>query len=118
MDISQKFQGKIEQVVDSLMGYEPEQIILFGSVARGDADEYSDIDLIVIKDTDQRFVQRMVEAGFFISRDIAVDVFVYTPEEIATMIEDENPFIQQALKEGKILYEKAPGNGPALVGPG
>ena len=36
MDIS----SKIEQVVDSLMGYEPEQIILFGSVARGDADEY------------------------------------------------------------------------------
>ena len=45
------------------MGYDPEQIILFGSVDRGDADKYSDIGLIVVKDTDQRFVQRMIEAA-------------------------------------------------------
>ena len=93
MDISQKFQGKIEQVVDSLMGYEPEQIILFGSVARGEADEYSDIDLIVIKDTDQRFVQRKDETGSFISRDTSGNVFVYTLEKIVSMIEDDSSLI-------------------------
>ena len=37
----------IQQVVDELMAYEPKKIILFGSAARGDEDEYSDIDLII-----------------------------------------------------------------------
>ena len=88
------------------MGYDPEKIILFGSAARGDTDEYSDIDLIVIKETDQRFVQRLVDISEFISSYISVDVFVYTPGELKAMVEDENLFIEQALKDGKVLYEK------------
>lgn len=98
--------AKIQQVVNDLMAYEPEKIILFGSAARGDTDEYSDIDLIVIKDTDQRFIQRLVDAASFLSPYISVDVLVYTPAELKAMIEAENPFIQQALEEGKVLYEK------------
>ena len=35
-----------------------------------------------------------------------VDVLVYTPEEFQRMIEWENPFIENVLKEGKIVYEK------------
>ena len=108
----------IQQVVSDLMAYEPEKIILFGSMARGDADEYSDIDLIVIKNTATHFIQRLVEAASFISVPIAADILVYTPEELTAMIEAENPLIQQALKEGKVLYEKAVGDRPALAGPG
>ena len=94
------------------MAYQPEKIILFGSAARGDTDEYSDIDLIVVKETDQRFVQRMVDTALLISRDISfnVDVLVYTPTELAAMIKEGRPFIEQALKEGKVLYEKSPGD--------
>lgn len=90
---------------------------MFGSAARGDTDQYSDIDLIIIKNTDQRFVQRLVEAGSFVPIDLSVDLFVYTPEEFQSMIDDENPFIEQALKDGKTVYEKTPGNGPPLVSP-
>ena len=100
--------SKIDQVVADLMGYEPERIILFGSAARGETDEYSDIDLIVIKETDRRFIQRLVDISAFISPYISVDVFVYTPGEIKAMVEDGNPFIEEALKDGKILYEKTP----------
>lgn len=91
------------------MAYDPEKIILFGSAARGDTDEYSDIDLILIKQTDKRFVQRLVEAGSLIPLDLAVDVFVYTPEEFQSMIEKGNPFIEEALKDGKLVYEKTAG---------
>jgi len=91
------------------MAYGPERIILFGSAARGDTDEYSDLDLIVIKKTDQRFVQRLVEAGSFIPLDLSVDILVYTPEEFRAMIDQENPFMEQALKDGKVLYEKTAG---------
>ena len=101
----------IERVVKDLMGYNPEKIILFGSAARGDTDEYSDIDLIVIKETDQRFVQRLVDVTSFLPLDLSIDVFVYTPQELQMMIQAGNPFIEQALKDGIVLYETASGDG-------
>ena len=101
----------VQRVLQGLMAYEPEKVILFGSYARGDADEFSDIDLIVIKDSQERFVRRLVEVMAFIPREVAADVFVYTPQEFQNMVEAGNPFIEQALKDGIVLYEKAPGNG-------
>lgn len=101
----------VERVIKCLLPYDPEKITLIGSVARGDFDEYSDIDLILIKKTNQRFVQRLVEAGSLIPLDLSVDIFVYTPEEFQVMVENENPFIEQALKDGITVYEKASGDG-------
>ena len=101
----------IDQVLQGLMAYQPEKVILFGSYARGDFDEFSDIDLIVIKNTDQRFFQRLAEVDAFMPRDVKADVFVYTPREFQTMIESGNPFIEQAIKDGIVLYENAAANG-------
>ena len=98
----------VDQLVRDLIPYGPQKIILFGSAARGDFDESSDIDLIVIKETDERFVQRLVDAGSYISLPMHVDVFVYTREEIESMIEEENPFIESALRDGKVIYEAVP----------
>ena len=100
--------SQVDQLVKDLLPYGPEKIILFGSAARGDTDEYSDIDAIVIKGTDQRFVQRLVEAGSYVSSAVNVDIFVYMPDEFETMIEEETPFIQSALRDGRVVYEKAP----------
>jgi HEPN domain-containing protein/predicted nucleotidyltransferase len=97
----------IDRVVHSLMAYEPETIILFGSAARGDTDEYSDLDLIVIKQSNKRFVERLVEVTAYLPRDTAVDVLVYTPQEFQAMQEEGNPFIEQALSDGIVLYDKA-----------
>jgi predicted nucleotidyltransferase len=51
----------LEKLVDLLMPYEPEKIILFGSRARGEGDEFSDYDVVVIKSTDQPFLERLKE---------------------------------------------------------
>lgn len=99
----------ISRVIDGLVAYGPEKIILFGSAARGETDEYSDLDLIVIKKTDKRFVERLAEVGSYISPEIDVDILVYTPEEFQSMIDEGNPFIEEALKDGKVLYEKTSG---------
>ena len=97
---------KIKRVVDCLKRYGPEQIILFGSYARGEADEYSDLDVVVVKQTEQRFLERLIEAAKCLDNDLGkVDVFVYTREEIEEMKRNENPFIEQVLTEGIVLYE-------------
>ena len=103
-------QSKIDGLVNALMAYEPEKIILFGSAARGDTDEYSDIDLVLIKETDTRFVERLLEAGLLIPKGISADVFVYTPSEFLSMIDAGNPFIGQVLQDGQVLYETNEGD--------
>ena len=96
-----------EEIIQTILrDYGPvEKIILFGSQARADADEMSDIDLIIVKETDKPFVRRMVEAPFF---SVPSDIFVYTPEEFRQMQENENPFIASALENGKVLYSSQP----------
>jgi predicted nucleotidyltransferase len=49
----------LQDLIRLLKNYDPEKIILFGSYARGDADEYSDYDIIVIKSTDKPFLERL-----------------------------------------------------------
>jgi len=101
-------QEKLRWLLEDLQGYQPEKVILFGSAARGDADEHSDLDVVVIKQTHQPFVQRGIEAVRHVRLEIgAVDLLVYTPEEFQRMREDENPFIERVLADGRVLYEKA-----------
>ncbi|MCW3133082.1 MAG: nucleotidyltransferase domain-containing protein [Methanophagales archaeon] len=98
---------KLKAVLERLKEYQPEKIILFGSYARDEADEYSDLDFVVVKKTAKRFLERLIEVAKLIDNDLGnVDVFVYTPEEFERMIEWENPFIERVLKEGRVLYEK------------
>ncbi|MDZ7262577.1 MAG: nucleotidyltransferase domain-containing protein [candidate division KSB1 bacterium] len=49
--------NKLDRVIECLKRYEPEKIILFGSYARGEVDESSDVDFVVIKKTDKRFLR-------------------------------------------------------------
>jgi len=98
---------RVKDIVEALKTYDPEKVILFGSLARGDADRYSDIDLVVIKRTDKRFVERLVEAARYLDLPVSVDLFVYTPEEFEVMAENANPFIERVRSEGRIIYEKS-----------
>lgn len=115
-------QSLVDQVVNDLkVHYQPEKIILFGSVARGEAGEFSDIDLILVKNTDQRFIQRSIEAAAGISREVRwgvnTDLLVYTPRELAAMIEEGNPFIEHALNDCRVLYEIPESAGPSAIPP-
>ncbi len=79
-------------------------ILLFGSMARGDIRSASDIDLIVVKETDKKFLDRLDE--FYKDANIAMDVLVYTPDEFERL--KGRSFIKKAIAEGKILYEARP----------
>jgi predicted nucleotidyltransferase len=107
---------KIDRVLGYLRKYQPEAVILFGSYARGEADRNSDLDLVVIKNTRKRFLQRMIEVARLIDNDAGkVDAIVYTPQELRRMIEWGNPFIRNVLEEGKVVYEKKQRRGRTLV---
>ena len=95
-------------LLDALKQYSPRKVILFGSAARGEADAQSDLDVIVIKNTQESFIERLEVMARICPPGVHADILVYTPEEIRTMVEEENPFIIQALREGKLLYEAQP----------
>ncbi len=76
-------------------------VLLFGSLARGDFREQSDIDLIVVKETEKRFLDRLDE--FYDDAREAMDIIVYTPQEFEVM--KRRPFVKNALKEGRVLHE-------------
>lgn len=101
-----EFQQKLDKVIAGLRIYDAEKGILFGSSARGDADQLSDIDLIVIKETDRRFLDRLADVIDAIRPDFALDVLVYTPAEFERMLAEENPLLSQAVEEGKVIYER------------
>ncbi len=87
----------------------PQRIIVFGSFARGDTHELSDLDLIVVAQTDERFFDRIGRVRDACA-DVNVDVrpLVYTPAELAQMLDEGNDFLETALAEGVVAYE-APG---------
>jgi predicted nucleotidyltransferase len=97
----------LSRLVDSLRKYEPEKLYLYGSWARGEEDEMSDIDIVVVKDTKEPFLERLVEASRFLAGlDKSVDLLIYTPEELARMEAQGNAFIEMLLEEGKLIYAK------------
>ena len=98
---------KIKRFLEDIKKYDPEKVIIFGSAATGSADEYSDIDAVVIKKTENRFLERLVEAGKFISAvSEPVDIFIYTPEEWERHRQYNTVFYEQVMKTGKVTYEK------------
>ncbi|BAM02081.1 MULTISPECIES: nucleotidyltransferase domain-containing protein [Caldilinea] len=83
-----------------------QRAIVFGSLARGEASRRSDLDLIVVIDTDKRFLERYDDLLLPITRAIperAVDLLIYTPEELKRIA--HRALIATALHEGKIIYE-------------
>ena len=94
-----------KQIISAFMPFEPDKIILFGSITHEDWDEYSDVDVIVVYETDKSFLERLKE--LYMSWDIpkAIDILAYTPTEFAEMIA-ANYFIQDAVKDGELIYER------------
>lgn len=86
--------------------YEPEKVILFGSMAEGDMHEWSDIDLLIVKKTTKRPLDRILEACHLIKPTVGIDLFVYTPDEFETLLREKFSFLTKIAQKGKVLYEK------------
>jgi len=98
-------QKEIQKIVQQIKEkYKPEKIILFGSFAWGRPKENSDVDLIVIKKTRERFARRLMRIAEVIKSSLGTEVLVYTPKEWQKALEEENYFIKEIAKKGKVVY--------------
>ena len=101
-EVFEKIDRYKEKVVKEL---NPVAMILFGSFAKEDINEGSDVDIIVIADFKENFLDR-IKTLLDLNDDVKLPLepIGYTPEEFAKMREEENPFILEALRECKVLY--------------
>ncbi len=91
---------------------EPESIILFGSRARGDARPDSDVDLLVIEQEPFGKLRSRRREAALLWRALArfpvpKDILVYSQEEAAEWNDSPGHIVAEALREGRVLYERA-----------
>ena len=111
-----EIQKELEEIIEDLKPYKPEKIFLYGSHAREEAREGSDIDLLIIKDTKKRVLDRLDDVidllypkskmGLNFSRfDLDIDPLILTPKELEERKEN-NFFIKEILNDANLIYEK------------
>ena len=99
--------SEIKQVANKLgVAANAEKVILFGSFARGEAHMNSDVDFLIIAESDQPRFKRSRNLYKTLSPyPFSMDLLVYTPAEIEKGKRSPLSFVSTALREGKILYD-------------
>jgi len=95
---------KIQTIAEK---FEPAKIILFGSYAAGSPTSDSDVDLLIIMNTDRSTWDIAVEISSALKHSFPMDIIVRTPQEIARRLESGDSFIQDIMEKGKVLYDRA-----------
>jgi predicted nucleotidyltransferase len=88
---------------------------VYGSVARGQEDEASDVDLLLVRNTEREFFDRIREVMGLVSELGAVDLLIYTPEELNELVEKRrNGFLAELIAKG-VTVEGRQSRGAALA---
>jgi predicted nucleotidyltransferase len=82
----------------------PEKIILFGSFARGDYNECSDIDILVIRHWKEDFLERIKVLLDLNENGLPLEPIGYTNEEFNSMRTEGNTFIADVILNGRVIY--------------
>lgn len=98
----------LEAAVDRLRD-EPavRRVVLFGSHARGDPDEGSDVDLLVVLDSDSPALERWRRVRRLIAGErqrVPFDLIVFTPEELEDRLDIGDRFVEKVLEQGTVLH--------------
>lgn len=100
--------NKINEITTRIaLKFNPDKIILFGSYANGTQKDDSDLDLLIIQDTElppqkRGFDIRMSLLGLM----IPFDILIYTKYEFESEIENKFSFLSSVIKNSKVLYER------------
>ena len=107
-EVFEKLKMYVERLIKELNPY---CIILFGSFARMDINEGSDVDIVVIAEFAEPFLDRiklLLDLNDGIG--LPLEPIGYTPDEFNKMRKEGNSFIEEIVKSGRILYGKIPCN--------
>ena len=100
----------VERVAEAIVSaVDPEEIILFGSAARGEMHEHSDLDLLVVKtgcEPDRRQTTTGWLYGKLPARRRAVDIRLVSPAEVELNRNKLHFVVGQALADGRTIYER------------
>ena len=102
----------LQEIVEAIVNeVDPDKVILFGSQARGEAHEHSDIDLVVLeaepfgngrsRHSEEVRIRRAL-SSFHVSKDI----LVYSQEDVEHWQDSLNHLLARALREGRVVYER------------
>lgn len=104
MDVPALIERMVKRIVKK---FHPEQIILFGSQARGEAGPDSDIDLLVVMPVARSVSETRMEISLALpDLLVPVDVIVTTPENFAWRKDIVGTIEWPATREGKVLYAR------------
>ena len=103
-----KIEEGLRTVVETIVRtFDPEKVILFGSYAYGKPHKYSDVDLFIVSEMNERPAKRRMMIGsLFRDRPFPMDFIVKTPSEVEERISMGDFFIKKILEKGKVLYER------------
>ena len=99
---------EIKKIVNQIVEkYKPEKIILFGSFAYGKPTKDSDVDLFIVKKTNEPRTKRHLKVDrMLLDRIMPLDILVYTPQELKKRLSFGDFFIRNIIQQGKMLYGK------------
>lgn len=102
------YDREVKEIVSALKLYNPQKIILFGSLASGKFHKDSDIDICLIKKGDRLRIKREIwdllrKANY--DWELEPDVHVYDPAIYADWLRRGDPFIEE-IEKGKVCYER------------
>ena len=111
MTLARLHQEHLERELDRwlplLVAHErPEKIILFGSYCSGEVSEWSDLDLVLIKETRVPFLDRVRQVLELLKPRVGVDVLVYTPDEFEQLSRERAFVRQEIVEKGEVIYER------------
>ena len=104
-----KTQALIQKMVKRIVKqFHPEQIILFGSYARGKAGKDSDVDLLVVMPVEGSRREKQLDVRVALHQfKVPLDIIVTTPEEFAWRKEIPGTIERPAVLEGRVLYARS-----------
>lgn len=99
-------QEQINNVVSKIVqSVNPTKVILFGSYANGQPNENSDLDLLIIKNTDNPLNKRASEIRQYLRGiKIPMDILVYTENEYKEQLNSKYSLLSNIVEKGKVLY--------------
>ena len=84
--------------------YEPESVYLFGSASAGLVTDDSDLDVLIVKETEARWLDRIKEVLLLTRPQAAVDFFVLTPAEWKQARRDDPFFREEVYEKGRLVH--------------